>query len=205
MRIKAFVEALIAIGSEVSEQEHIEIILKGLPNGYDAFSTVLHTRKETYSVSEFESLLLVQEIRIDRDNSKTVVTEPLSANLENTNSKDKNSNTEKLPGNSCGAQMYGQNSRGNFQTRGRGKGGFFKGGGRGRNFAGRRNYITCQVCHKAGHIAFHCFHRFDHSFQSTYPTHQGYQQHNYHSSSGNIGSGNMTTLLTSLDYAYDTC
>lgn len=116
LRIKALVDALIVIGGEVSEQEHVNIILEGLPNNYDAFLTALCTRKETYLVSEIESLLLAQEIRIDRDTSKSVVANYLSANPENVNTKDKNNKTEKLPSNVYNSQMYSQNSRSNFQT-----------------------------------------------------------------------------------------
>lgn len=74
LRIKALVDALIAIGSEISEQEYIEIILEGLPKEYDAFSTALRTRKEAYTVCEVDSLLLAQEIKTDNDNSKPAAT-----------------------------------------------------------------------------------------------------------------------------------
>lgn len=60
------------------------------------------------------------------------------------------------------------------------------------------------MCHKPDHNALHCFHIFDHSFHLVYTAHQAYQQHNYHNNLGNIGSSNMTTLLSSPDFAYDT-
>lgn len=37
LRIKALADALIVKGSEILEQEHIEIILEGLSSEYDAF------------------------------------------------------------------------------------------------------------------------------------------------------------------------
>lgn len=44
LHIKALVDSLIAIGSEVSKQEHIDIIIEGLPNDYDVFSIALRMR-----------------------------------------------------------------------------------------------------------------------------------------------------------------
>lgn len=101
-------------------------------------------------------------------------------------------------------QAFGQNSRGNFQTRGRGRNGFYRGCGRGRNFAGGRNYVVCQVCFKPGHATSHCFDHFDQTFQPSYPSHQHNQYNQYHSS-GNSSSSNRSALLSTPEYTYDSC
>lgn len=81
LRIKALADALIASKVIFQNKSKFEIILEGLPSEYDAFSTALETR-------------MAQEIRTDKDTPKPAATE-LSVNLANTNSIDKNNNTDK--------------------------------------------------------------------------------------------------------------
>uniref|UniRef100_A0A2N9J542 Reverse transcriptase Ty1/copia-type domain-containing protein n=1 Tax=Fagus sylvatica TaxID=28930 RepID=A0A2N9J542_FAGSY len=57
----------------------------------------------------------------------------------------------------------------NFSHSGRGNGGRSCGRGRGRGVLGPAPTITsrptCQVCHKVGHNALDCYHRYDHAYQ----------------------------------------
>lgn len=121
LKIKALVDALISISSEVSEQEHVKIVLEGLSYEYDSFSTAIRTRKEPYTVSETESLLLAQESRTDL--TKLATTEAPSANLT-TLSIDKNTNEDKnlTHGNTIGNNQYFRGGMRGFQrNRGRGR------------------------------------------------------------------------------------
>lgn len=101
--IKALVDGLISIGSEVTEQEYIGTILEGLSSEYDAFSTAIRTRKEPYTLSEIESLLLAQETR--SDSTKSIIFDITSANLTTLNYKDQNVSTD--------TNSFRRNSRGN--------------------------------------------------------------------------------------------
>lgn len=167
MRIKALVDSLISIGSDISEQEHVEIILEGLSNNYNAFSTAIRTRKDSYSMSKIEAFLLAQETRTDSLNksANSMTTSP-SVNVASVNTKDKTTYANK--------NHYNNNSgfRGVFQfTRG-GRRGFHRGRGRGRHFQAGRSPIVCQVCLKHVHSATYCFHHFDHSVQPMNPQYQ---------------------------------
>uniref|UniRef100_A0A2N9FW36 Retrotransposon Copia-like N-terminal domain-containing protein n=1 Tax=Fagus sylvatica TaxID=28930 RepID=A0A2N9FW36_FAGSY len=57
----------------------------------------------------------------------------------------------------------------NFSHGGRGNGGRSRGRGRGCGVLGpappTTSRPTCQVCHKVGHNAFDCYHRYDHAYQ----------------------------------------
>lgn len=61
MRIKALVGSLISIGSPVTHQEHLDVILEGLPDEYQPIVTAIESRLDTYSLSEIESLLTTHE------------------------------------------------------------------------------------------------------------------------------------------------
>jgi len=64
--IKKSVDSLAAVGSPISIEEHIEIILDGLPEEYNAFITSVTSRTDSYTVEEVEALLLAQEERLER-------------------------------------------------------------------------------------------------------------------------------------------
>ncbi|KAK7342902.1 hypothetical protein VNO80_25860 [Phaseolus coccineus] len=53
------------MGESVSEQEHIEAILEGLPEEYDAMAYVICTR-DNPSITLAESLLLLNEAEIQK-------------------------------------------------------------------------------------------------------------------------------------------
>ncbi|KAF7832319.1 Retrovirus-related Pol polyprotein from transposon RE1 [Senna tora] len=109
LRIKALVDSLAAIGNPIAESDQIHVILNGLGHDYDAFVTSINTRREDYSVSEIESLLLAQEIIVDNNSKSTSPTETLSVNVATTDSKDKSSNS-------------GQSQQNNFNSNHRGMG-----------------------------------------------------------------------------------
>lgn len=80
MRIKALVDSLISIGSPVTHQEHLDVILEGLPDEYQPIVTAIESRLDTYSLSEIELLLTTHECRLERTRLKSV-TDSLSVNV----------------------------------------------------------------------------------------------------------------------------
>lgn len=58
LRIKAIVDALVAIGNDVPEHEHIQSVLEGLPEEYHPFITSVNVRSGNISVSELQALLI---------------------------------------------------------------------------------------------------------------------------------------------------
>ena len=61
LRIKAIVDQLISIGHPISEHEHLEVILEGLPAEYNAFVASILSRIDPYRISELEALLMALE------------------------------------------------------------------------------------------------------------------------------------------------
>ncbi|KAF7801722.1 Retrovirus-related Pol polyprotein from transposon TNT 1-94 [Senna tora] len=65
LKIKKIVDSLAAIGSPISEHEHIEIVLDALPSDYEGFVTSFSMKSDILSITEVESLLLTQEARLE--------------------------------------------------------------------------------------------------------------------------------------------
>lgn len=66
MKLKEIVDSLIAIGDPVIEQDHIDVILEGLPEEYNSFVMMIYSRSDNPSVSNIETLLHVQEAQFDK-------------------------------------------------------------------------------------------------------------------------------------------
>lgn len=65
-KVKNIVDRLASVGHTTSESDHIEFILNGLLESYDTFIVSVNSRSESYSIEEIESLLLAQEMRIEK-------------------------------------------------------------------------------------------------------------------------------------------
>nr|KYP53212.1 Retrovirus-related Pol polyprotein from transposon TNT 1-94 [Cajanus cajan] len=149
LEIKKIVNNLAAIGSPLNTAEHIDAIFDGLSEEYDPFITSVLTRTEEYSVEQIESLLMAQEERLEKHKASESV--PLQANLAqgSFNSRKQFTNQGR------GSNNNGTHGRGPHRGRGR---------GRSAQHFGRGNKQPCQVCGKIGHIAFHCWHRYDQQY-----------------------------------------
>nr|KYP57055.1 hypothetical protein KK1_003309 [Cajanus cajan] len=66
LSIKKTIDSLAAIGSPISEEEHIEAILDGLLEEFDYFITYITSCLDPYSIDDIEALLLEQEERFDK-------------------------------------------------------------------------------------------------------------------------------------------
>lgn len=127
LSIKSIVDALTAIGDPISTQDHLDVILEGLPEDFNPCVMLIYGRLDTPSISDVESLLLMQEIQIEKfkqDQSAGSI----SVNVAQGPRSQFNNN-----------QGRGGRNRGSRNRGGRGSGG---------------PKPTCQICFKYGHNAF---------------------------------------------------
>jgi len=69
-RITALVGALVALGDDVTEQEHVQYILEGLPDDYGSLRTIVRARGEQATVAHVEQLMLIQETLVNNINNQ---------------------------------------------------------------------------------------------------------------------------------------
>ena len=65
LEIKKVTYQLAVIGSPISTEEHIEVLLDRLLAEYNSVATSIISRLDPYSIDEMEALLLAVESRID--------------------------------------------------------------------------------------------------------------------------------------------
>uniref|UniRef100_A0A803PTA9 Uncharacterized protein n=1 Tax=Cannabis sativa TaxID=3483 RepID=A0A803PTA9_CANSA len=68
------------VGHPLFAQDHIENIFNGLSSEYDVFVTFVNTRLDAYTVAEIETLLMAQEVRLEKDTSELDIAK-VEANL----------------------------------------------------------------------------------------------------------------------------
>ncbi|KAL9314491.1 hypothetical protein ACSQ67_019943 [Phaseolus vulgaris] len=69
-RVTSLISALVGLGDEVSEHEHVEAILEGLPEEYESLRAIIRARSEHATVSHLESLMLIQETLVNNLNNR---------------------------------------------------------------------------------------------------------------------------------------
>ena len=137
LQIKKVVDYLAAVGSPISVENHIKVILDGLNEDHASLITIVLSRVQPFSINDLEALLMAQEERIERFRKSE--TSLVQANASQTSLQDSRSS-------------------------GRGFGG--RRGTGGRNSWNNSSIPQCQLCGKYGHLAWQCFHRFDQAFQN---------------------------------------
>lgn len=148
-KMRSLADEMAAAGEPLDDEELVAYIINGLDSDFDAVveGIMATERIAPPSVSHVYSQVLSYENRM-KIRQAYVTT---SANAAN-----------------CGGRG-GRNSGGNRGRGGFGRGG--RGGGRG-NLAGNNqgrgrgndSRPLCQVCHKRGHVASDCWHRYDDSY-----------------------------------------
>ncbi|KAF7813229.1 Retrovirus-related Pol polyprotein from transposon TNT 1-94 [Senna tora] len=111
LSIKKVIDELVSIGAPISDHEHIECLFDGLTKDYESFVTNISLRRDDYSVTEIEALLLVQETRIEKFKETT---ETISANVAQTQSSNRFQNQSIRPHN----PQFNNNQRGFNPNRG---------------------------------------------------------------------------------------
>ena len=66
LHIKAIMDQLTSINHPISEHEHLEVILEGLPADYNAFVALILSRIDPYRISELEALLMALKAQLEK-------------------------------------------------------------------------------------------------------------------------------------------
>ncbi|MCH95629.1 retrovirus-related pol polyprotein from transposon TNT 1-94, partial [Trifolium medium] len=137
-------------------KDHMEAILEGLPEEYNALSTVIQYRESDgpCPVLVAEAMLLSHESRLERM-KKAPIPDLVSVNVTQASSDVSSQSSQSSQASSLPNESFA-NSYGNRGGRG-GRGG--RNGGRGGR-SGGRGKVQCQICQKFGHDATVCYHRF---------------------------------------------
>lgn len=166
LSIKKIVDTLAAVGSLITDSEHIQVILDGLPEEYDSIVASILSRTDPYEISEIEALLMAIEERIERHKKPDPFgIQDLQANLMQ-NQQYRRDRGGGYGGNRAPSSFNSYNSS---RGGGRFRGSSSRGRGRNSNRGGRSssNKPQCQVCDKYAHIALNCWHRFNEKYQDT--------------------------------------
>uniref|UniRef100_A0A2N9GMC7 Uncharacterized protein n=1 Tax=Fagus sylvatica TaxID=28930 RepID=A0A2N9GMC7_FAGSY len=145
-------DTLAAIEHPLSDYQLVSFFMSGLGSEYDLMVASIQTHSRPYNLDDLYGLFLSHELRIAQ-NQPTVDLSHASANYATNSSSHRSNNNG---GRGGGRNNYGS-GRGSFSNSQRNP----RGCGRGRNTSNRP---TCQVCHKPGHAALTCYHRFDNSY-----------------------------------------
>uniref|UniRef100_A0A2N9F3N8 Retrotransposon gag domain-containing protein n=1 Tax=Fagus sylvatica TaxID=28930 RepID=A0A2N9F3N8_FAGSY len=153
-RFTLLADTLAAVNHPLDSFELVSFFLAGLGSEYDSLVTSVQTRADPLSIEDLYGHLLTHEIRLAHHQPA------VDLSLANANFTAPTSSAR--GGRSGKSSTYFQPNRGPTTTnqrtnRGRGR------GGRGGSSSHRP---TCQVCHKPGHFALQCYHRFDSSYAS---------------------------------------
>ncbi|CAH9069377.1 unnamed protein product [Cuscuta europaea] len=168
LRIQTLVNNLILVGEPISNKDHSNVILEGLPQDYEALVSSVTSRSilEPVTLAELESLLLAKEMRLKKHHDTTQQS-IFSANVAQVDTSSQNNSSEisiSVENASANVSQY-NNPNSDNPYRGRGRSGYH----RGRGGRSGRNSIICQVCGKSGHHALICYHRYNPAYTNPNP------------------------------------
>ncbi|KAL5848350.1 hypothetical protein ACOSQ4_006363 [Xanthoceras sorbifolium] len=147
VKIKVVIDALMAAGQVITEQDLVAYILGGLGLEFDHVVCNIASKKSKITLQDAQFLLMNYESRLEQYHASTTI----DIGQASANSSTKSANFAR------GGSQFQNTSRGRTRGRRRGRGG--------RYFNQR---LTCQLCGKAGHFSAICYHRFDQSFSGTF-------------------------------------
>lgn len=163
LNIQGLMNSLNAIGEPISSREHLDIILEGLPQDYESTISIICGRFGPVSISEVETILIGHESCLTRFNKLAIASTNVATALSTASKPESSTASNSVQ--ACVAQttesQHDDTAIGWRGSRGD-NGGCGGSGGRGRG----RNSTQCQVCHKFGHGAFVCYHRFKRDYNS---------------------------------------
>ena len=158
--IKNAVNMLAAIGAPISIADHIDIILEGLPEEYNAFITAVTSRTDPYTITEIEALLFAQEDRFTR--YKTSHSSFLQANTASIVSPNHSKFRPTFPNSFGGGRGPPSTYNSNRFHRGKPRPSQYTSWNSNPS-SWKRNPVRCQICSKLGHTAINCWHWSDRS------------------------------------------
>jgi len=160
LEIQKTVDSLAAIGSPISDADHIEAILDGLPADYDAFVAWVLSRIDLYSVEEIEALLLAHEERLEKQADSVMQVNASTASWNNNRgSQDR--------GGRARSRSYSSTRGGRSSTLNNSSHQLWQSSPQSQN----NTRLQCQICSKYGHTAPNCWHRFDQKYQPSIHLH----------------------------------
>lgn len=153
---------LFSIGDPVSDQEQLDVVLEGLPEEYDPLINLVNSRFEPFDLDKPESLLLAQEVRLEKYKQRASSASAM-VNVASVPSSD--SSVPPQVNLAQNTQLYSADSSQ-----------YFRGGrnGRGRGRGGGRSSTQCQVCKKYGREATVCWYRFEQHYTPPPPRNNSY-------------------------------
>ncbi|KAK2454628.1 putative mitochondrial protein [Trifolium repens] len=173
LRIRLLIDNLTSIGDPLPLNQHLDVILEGLPPDFNSVVSVIESRFDSIEMNEVEALLLAHEARLDKAKKKTI-DDAASINIAQTSSENNNQD-QNVPNQPSVNNSYGldPNSNPNFGKNGN-RGGRNSRGRGGRNGGSRSTNNNpnnvCQICFKPNHTALGCWHRHDQNFQPQNPS-----------------------------------
>lgn len=72
LRIRNLIDNLASIGDPIPVNQHLDVILEGLPQEYSPVISVVESKFEIIDIDEVESLLIAHETRLDKFKKKTI-------------------------------------------------------------------------------------------------------------------------------------
>uniref|UniRef100_A0A2N9HUY1 Uncharacterized protein n=1 Tax=Fagus sylvatica TaxID=28930 RepID=A0A2N9HUY1_FAGSY len=129
-------------------------LLAGLGPEYDSFVTSVQQRTEPITLDYLYGHLLTHETRLEQSQAP-VSLETASANFVSRGTFSRSGRGGRHQSSSSNGR--GQSTSPSFRSN--------RGRGRGRNSPNNARPV-CQVCNRTGHVALHCYHRFDNSYYS---------------------------------------
>jgi hypothetical protein len=164
-KFTTLVDTLVAVDQPLNPFEASSFLLGRLDSDFDSFVTFVTTRVNPLSVEELYAHLLAHEQRL-KQNQPFVDLTTRNTIHGSANFAAKRGSTH---GSRGGRHSFSSSERGNFTNTSYGRN--FRGRGSGRSFPTTSNAPrqVCQVCHKHGHDARDCYHRFDNLFQRDSP------------------------------------
>ena len=152
LKFTGLVDTLAAIDQPLKQEEQISFLLTGLGFEYESFVTTVQMRTDLISIESLYGHLLSHELCLAQAQPK------VDLNLVGAHFASRGGSSRGgRGGRHSNNPQSGRPSSGQRTYRGRGR-------GRGPPTNGSRP--TCQICGKFGHVALHCYQRFDNSYSS---------------------------------------
>ncbi|VFQ70092.1 unnamed protein product, partial [Cuscuta campestris] len=199
--VLTIVSSLKLAHEEISEQDIILCVLRGLPTDYASLKQNIRTNIATVTFNQVSSWLLSEELNLSFEKKLSLGDSGSTSSVDIHNA------------------LFTNSGRGNGRGRGRGpprgRGGPYRGsqpGGRGgrqpqyRDDArgrggGRGVSVTCQLCGKPGHAVWSCWHRYGDSYtgppQAYYANQSAESGSNWHLDTG--ANTHVTSVLSRLN------
>lgn len=179
LKIQTTIDSVHAIGESISPCEHLDLTLEGMHQDYESTISLISGRIGSIP-TEVGILLLGHDARLERFRKMASPTTNLTASSTANDAESTQALSSNLEQQSFWHFSDGSDERGDRSGH-RGHGG---------NGCDGRSSIQCQVCHKFGHDASICYHRFKKDYTPSVPL-----DHQQQSNNSNFSWSNSTNSM----------